>query len=293
MSRLYEALRRSELENRPSGAPVPEMQAPSDLLHKAARDPLGYEDVRSLQVQAAPTNHLVTLKEENSLGAEKFRVLSTRLNNLRAQQEVKTIQVTSAIIDEGKTLVSANLAAVLAKRSNQKVLLVEGDLRQPNLDRLLGLGSLPGISEWWAQPNAPVTEFLYRLEGLPLWLFPAGLPSEHPTEILQSARLAALMTQFSGWFDWIIVDSAPLLPLADANLWARLVDGVLLVVRENRTPRRALEKGLESLDDPKIIGVVLNEASEFDRIHYYDQYYAAQPRGTNGRGQAKTTEPGP
>jgi Mrp family chromosome partitioning ATPase len=87
--------------------------------------------------------------------------------------------------------------------------------------------------------------------------------------------LADLVKQVAGWFDWVVVDTPPLLPMADANLWARLVDGTLMVIRAGVVPRRALAAAVESMDGPKLIGVVLNDARDFSRMDYYDRYYSS------------------
>jgi receptor protein-tyrosine kinase len=112
-----------------------------------------------------------------------------------------------------------------------------------------------------------------------LWFLPAGKACDRPSEILRSAQLAEAFAQFASRFDWIVVDSTPMLPVIDANLWSRLVDGTLLVVREGVAPLKALKNGLQSLDNPKLIGVVINEASEFDQVDYDGQYYGAQKHG--------------
>jgi protein-tyrosine kinase len=110
----------------------------------------------------------------------------------------------------------------------------------------------------------------------------AGTTFDHPSEILQSSRFAETFTKLGSWFDWIVVDSTPMLPTVDANLWSRLVDGSLLVVREGVASIKSLKKGLEGLDNPKWIGMVLNEASEFDQMHYAEQYYSPEPQRKKG-----------
>ncbi len=282
MSRLYEALRKSEMENRQSGAVTTEIVRPAAEFASPTIGALELEGTQTVPLQVSPENHLVAISENQGLPAEKFRVLVTRLRNLRSQQEIKSLQVTSSIVDEGKTLIAANLAITLARYSENRALLIGGDLHNPSLPGLLGVGHLKGISHWWKDPTSSLSDFLYHIEGLPLWYLPAGERFDEPGEILQSTRLAESLTQLSGLFDWIIVDSTPLMPMADANIWNRLVDGMLLVVREGVTPVKALKKGLASLDSPKLVGVVLNGASEFDRVNYYDKRYGTPPTSKNG-----------
>ena len=97
-----------------------------------------------------PESRLVALTDPNSLGAEKFRALATRFDHLRSQRELRSFQVTSSVIDEGKTLVAGNIAVTLAKYSGSKTLLVEGDLHRPTLANLFGLRELPGLNHWWS-----------------------------------------------------------------------------------------------------------------------------------------------
>ncbi len=111
-----------------------------------------------------------------------------------------------------------------------------------------------------------------------LWFLSAGPPCDQPSQILQSARFAQAFVRLVGGFDWVVVDSTPMSPIVDANLWSRLVDGTLLVVREGVTPIKALKMGVRGLDNPKWLGVVLNEASDFDRVNYTDQYYGVKKK---------------
>jgi len=237
---------------------------------------------RLVMVQPPPASRLVAWSDPNSLGAEKFRALAVRLDDIRRQHELKSVQVTSSVINEGKSFVAANLAVTLAKYSGSKTLLIEGDLHRPTLASMFGLKDLQGLSDWWTLRNQELARCLLRFAGSRLWFLPAGKPCDRPSEILRSAQLAEAFTELTGQFDWIVVDSTPMLPVIDANLWSRLVDGTLLVVREGVAPLKALKKGLQSLDRPKLIGVVVNEASDFDQIDYDGQYYGARKYGNNG-----------
>jgi capsular exopolysaccharide synthesis family protein len=234
---------------------------------------------RSVMVQPPPTSRLVAWNDPNSLGAEKFRALAVRLDDMRRQHELKSLQVTSSVINEGKSFVAANLAVTLAKYSGSKTLLIEGDLHRPTLASMFGLKDLQGLSDWWTSRNQELTRYMLRFTGAGLWFLPAGKACDRPSEILRSGQLAKAFAELAGQFDWIVVDSTPMLPVIDANLWSRLVDGTLLVVREGVAPLKALKKGLQSLDHPKLIGVVVNEASDFDQIDYDGQYYGARKYG--------------
>jgi protein-tyrosine kinase len=271
MSRLYQALRRMEKEQHQPGEAASEPVQPTELLDRALAEPVELDGAPSAKVQVSQASRLVALTDPQSLGAEKFRALVTRLENLRQHRELKCLQITSGVVNEGKTLVAANLAVALAKHSDFKVLLVEGDLHRPKLASLLGLAPLPGISQWWKGQEEGMARYVCKLHDMPLWFLSAGMACDQPSQILQSARFVEAFAKMGGWFDWILVDSTPLLPNVDVNLWARLVDGMLLVVREGVAPVKALKNGLASLDNPNLVGVVLNEASDqADYESYYD-----------------------
>lgn len=276
MSRLYETLRRMELQRGKSYPIQVESLHPVDLVNRALAAPAEMEGTSTAKVEITLKTRLVALTDPRGLGAEKFRALVTRLENQRKERDLKSLQITSAAVNEGKTLVSGNLAVTLAKHTGSRVLLVEGDLHRPTLASLFGLGQLEGIGQWWSarEEKERISHYVRELNEIPLWFLGAGATSDQPSQILQSARFAEAFVRLASWFDWIVVDSTPLLPMVDANLWSRLVDGTVVVVREGVTPIRALRKGFESLDNPKLVGMVLNEASEFDHTSYADQYYA-------------------
>ena len=247
-------------------------------VNEAVRKPAEPVEPPAVLVSASPESHLVALMDPNSLGAEKFRALVTRFDHLRKQRELRSFQVTSSVINEGKTLVAGNIAVTLAKYSGSKTLLVEGDLHRPTLANLFGLSELRGLNHWWSGGDQELGKFIHRLNGLPLWFLPAGKSCDRPSDVLRSARFVKAFAQLAGQFEWIVVDSTPMLPIVDVNLWSRLVDGTLLVVREGVTPLKALKRGLQALDHPKLIGVVVNEATEFDQAGYAGQYYGGLDR---------------
>ena len=302
MSRLFEALQRSEAER--SGSPLPEIpSAATDLLQAAEAGEAHsasvratraaaeerpaatlpeapgatLEGLRSLQSFPISEGRLVSITQQDGLGAEKFRLLGVRLRNMRANRTLKRILVTSTIPEEGKSVVSANLALVLARGGRTRTVLVEGDLRRPTLANRFGLGNLPGLVDALTGEKA-LNEVIYQLEPSGLCCIPAGHPPENPLELMQSGRAAAALTALSQFFEWIVVDSPPVLPLADTILWSKLVDGVVLVAREGKTEKRQLLKGLELLDRSRLLGVVLNASTSTDHKNYYQRY---TPASTN------------
>jgi capsular exopolysaccharide synthesis family protein len=289
MSRLYEALLQMERQHRPAGA---EPAQPMEFLDSVGNEQIEPSQASSVKAEISATSHLVALTDPKSLGAEKFRSLATRLENLRVDRELKSLQVTSSVINEGKTLVAGNLAVTLAKYSGCKVLLVEGDLHRPALASLFGLTQLPGVSHWWSGKDESISRHVHQLSDMPLWFLSAGGTCDEPSQILQSARFVRAFHHLVSTFGWIIVDSTPMLPTVVANLWSRLVDGMLLVVREGVAPVKTLKKGFDALDNAKLVGIVLNETSDFDWVTSVQSYFATQKQARNGWGRKHKPEGG-
>ena len=271
MSRIFEALQKSAFERGPSDPPD-QAAAPkvADLIVRMAEDSASLRATPTFSLPASPEKRLVAVSDRLSLGAEKFRILSARLKHAQQRRPIKKVLITSAIRAEGKTMIAANLGITLAQQ-RQKVLLIDGDLHQPQLGVLMGVRSRPGLGDWWRQQRQ-IADFMCRAEGLPLWLLPAGAQLDEPLTMLQSSEIAQLIANIGGWFDWMIIDSPPLAPLADAGVWSNLADSVLLVSRQGVTPKKVLEDNLSTLDKAKILGVVLNDADSSEH-RYYSGYY--------------------
>jgi capsular exopolysaccharide synthesis family protein len=303
MSRVYDALRLSELER---GAPgslfdpdsflAPQSQASTLLQERETAtnpgqdlesfatlqaalpvtvdDPresaFDWDQVLSVTPVLKEESRIVTLTDEHGLATEKFRLLRARIRHMRERQQLRRLVITSAVPNDGKTFVAMNLAVALSKHSSGRTLLLEGDLRKPTLGKHLGISALPGIGEW-AGGNEPINRFMCRVDKLQLWVLPAGAAPEDPTSILHSPRFLEMYEYLSTCFDWIVIDAPPLLPMADVSFWSRQSDGLLLVIREGQTPKALLKKGLETLDNPKIVGLVLNDAADVGG-GYYSQY---------------------
>ena len=294
MSNIFDALQRAEAES--AGAGGLDLSLATELLRSAERkmresalvveqqpnidafdanppaptSPNGLDSCPVLPVSIPEHSRLVSVAEEGSLGAEKFRFLGVRLRHLRQNRPLKKILITSTIPQEGKSTIAANLACTLARRQNQKTLLLEGDLRRPNIVNQFGLGKLPGLCEWLSGKTDSVN--ICKLEGLGLWILPAGSAPENPLELMQSGKLSLLMEQLEAWFDWIVIDSPPVLPLADTSIWSRLSDGILLVTRKGITEKQQLQRGLEAIEKSKILGALVNSSTTAAHSDYYQQY---------------------
>ena len=254
-----------EIQPVPLPEAVPEMAAGPNVY----ASPISFP---SLEVSVAPSSRLVFFSQPESLAAEKFRFLSVRLRQMRQNRPLRKVLITSTIPEEGKSLIAANLAGALAQRKEkERVLLIEGDLRRPVLAEQFGLGRLAGLSEW-LESGGDLATNIYHLNGPGFWIMPGGAPPANPLELMQSGKLSALINQLTTLFDWIIVDSPPLLPLADTTIWNRLTDGTLLVTREGKTQKTPLQRGLEMIKKSNLLGVVLNSCTDQDQEHYYRRY---------------------
>jgi capsular exopolysaccharide synthesis family protein len=294
MSHIFDALQRSESESSGNGASsfslaTELLQAAEEKMRAASPNipaavdrrehsnaepspsfPIGLEQCPCLSVSVPEDSRLVSIEKEESLGAEKFRFLAVRLRQLRQTRPLKKILITSTIPQEGKSTVAANLACTLARRKPQKTLLLEGDLRRPTIAARFGLGRVPGLSEWFHGEGAAMN--IYRLESLGLWVMPAGNAAENPLELMQSGKLSPLMEQLTAWFDWIVIDSPPVLPLGDTSIWARLADGILLVTRPGVTEKQQLQRGLDALEKSKLLGALVNDSTNAAHSDYYQRY---------------------
>lgn len=314
MSRIFDALLRSEAEK--SGADAAALTGATQLLEQAERDavaqtaaqnrgslpggtvagafgvrtgeiaavaalpqfqPLLPEETKGLTLPLAEAGKLVSVTDPHGPAAEAFRLLGVRLRHMRRERILKKVLITSTIPQEGKSLVAANLACTLAIESKQEVLLIEGDLRRPSLTKVFGLEGKPGISEW-LRGKFPLTDCAHRFSDPNFWVLPAGASSGDFLELLQSDRVSSLMEESNDRFHWIIIDSPPVLPLADASIWSRQADGILLVTRRGKTEKKELNKGLEAIEPQKLIGAVLNSSSS---SAHSDYYYSARKPGSS------------
>jgi capsular exopolysaccharide synthesis family protein len=223
---------------------------------------------QSLPISPPSQSRIVCLTDKENPTAEAVRLLGVRLRDLRRVRPLKKVLITSTIPQEGKSTIAANLACTLAHAPNEKTLLVEGDLRRPSLSKMFGIQMSHGINDWLRGESGPLAD-IYHLEEAGLWLLPAGNAMSNPIELLQSHKLSTVMEQLSAWFDWIVIDSPPVLPLADTSVWMRLADGVLLVTRQGTTEKHQLQNGLLALDSTKLLGAVVNGSMASAYSGYY------------------------
>ncbi len=227
-----------------------------------------WNQFRSIPFTPDGEDRLVCLTGQAEPAAEAFRLLGVRLKHMRQIRPLNKLLITSTAPQEGKSTVAANLACTLAHITREKILLVEGDVRRPSLSRIFQLSNLAGMCEW-LRGERGLAECIYRIEAAGIHVFPAGKAAAAPLELMQAKKLPVSMDQLAGLFSWIIVDSPPILPLADASIWTRIVDGILLVTRQGITEKKQLERALKALGPEKLIGALLN----CSRVSTYSSYY--------------------
>ena len=258
--------------NAPARPPV--TVASKNVRVVADTNPLGH--VRSVPLSLPAGSRLVALTDEQPAATEAFRLLAVRLRELRRDRVLKKLLITSTIPQEGKSMVSANLACTLAQGRQERVLLLEGDVRRPSLSQKFGMDGHTGICEW-LRNGASLLDSILHLPDAGLWALWAGKVIGNPLDSLQPQKLSPLMDQLAEWFDWIIIDSPPVLPIADTSVWSPLADGIILVTRFGTTQKKELLRGIKAVDSEKLVGAVLN-CSKY--LPHSDYYYA---RGYSGR----------
>jgi tyrosine-protein kinase len=241
---------------------------------------------------------LVTLSDPASPSAEAYRALRTTLQFDSLERPLRTVLVTSPSAGDGKTTVLSNLGLTLAQ-VGQRVIIACCDLRRPRLHEFFGLTNTVGFTSV-VLGEQPVFTVLQQVPGVPdLRILASGPLPANPAEMLSSARAGEVLAALQGDADIVLIDSPPILPVTDAAVLTRLVDGTLLVVTEGATTRKQVSQALAILGqvDAVVLGTVLNEVSADDSYRYAYQPYAADRRAVapsrpdNGSGAAVPPRP--
>ena len=258
MSKIYEALEKAERERqravRKEPPPITEFQQ-----IEGPRQDIGIEPKR-VRVPVSK-ELLVSYFQPRSLGGEQIRKLRTYILRRHSPSAPRTIMVTSAMSEEGKTFVSANLAASIASDLNTEALLVDCDLRTPSLSKWFDVPKSRGLSDYLGGNGTSYSEFVITTQLEKLRVLPAGTSGDNPTELVGSKRMESLVRELRSHQEdrYIIFDSTPVLATTEPEVLGRFVDGIILVVRAGFTPRETVQQAVRSLESGKIIGVVLNE----------------------------------
>jgi capsular exopolysaccharide synthesis family protein len=228
--------------------------------------------------------HLVTLLSPQSFEADQYRGLRHFLEQARPETGLKIIGITSPVAGDGKTITAINLALTLVQSGRSRVLLVDADLRQPNVAAALSLGaSERGLGSVLLDEEVELGA-LVRKTPHGLDLVAASSPAENPYAVLESPRVAALIEKARESYDYVVLDTPPVLLVPDCKLIARLVDAFLVVVAANRTPRKLLAETLTAMDPAKVLGLVFNgDARALSTYKRYGGSYYDGPAARTGR----------
>jgi capsular exopolysaccharide synthesis family protein len=216
--------------------------------------------------------HLVSLSDPTSFEADQYRRLRLRVEESGRTQETFVLAITSAITGEGKTLTAINLAGALAHRDGIRVLLIDADLRHPSIAQRLRL-QCPngGFEAALREPGGPLQDFVEPIAGLNLDVLPCAASCQGSYELLTSSRLAALVGEARGRYNYIILDTPPIIPVPDSSLVRPVVDRYILVVSASSTPRKLVGEALNLLEPDSLLGLVFNR-DDHPLFGYYGNY---------------------
>jgi len=288
MSKIYKALEKAERERERGkermSHPIP--LAKTEEEPKREREGAG---MHLWQEEAISLDHpLVSFSQPGSLAAEQFRKLRTHLLRIQPTDPLKTIMVTSATSGEGKTFVATNLAINIATHFHVHALLVDCDLRKPQLSQWFDLRDGKGLSDY-LKGDGSVADILMKTEVEKLSILPGGSIQNNPTELIASKKMEALVQELETRYRdrFVIFDTTPILATSEPEVLAKLVDGIIIVVRAGFTPRETIKQAISSFDKEKILGFVLNDlafkSSELSSRYFgADGYYYKYGYGRNG-----------
>jgi len=303
MSNIYEALQRAELErnaattstaNRLVDAPA--VQIEETPVEPNASTTVTIEGIR--QNSWKPKYSGFPTLDDRGPELEQFRGLRTQIFQARFEAPMKTILVSSGMPSEGKSFITANLAVALTRGSTNNVLLIDGDLRRPTQHALFGAPNEIGLSEYFAG-TANANDVMQRCSSagpgqsrrkfdLPnLTLIAAGKCGNSSSELVNNPRMAQLIAEVSPIFDWILIDSPPILAVTDAVDLATNADAVLLVVRGEKTTYTVAQRAQAAFASSRILGFVLNDLKDAPDPDSYNYYYGSEAVGEHGKKREK------
>jgi protein-tyrosine kinase len=235
--------------------------------------------VREVPFSPAKDAHIIDITRPHDAPAEEFRTLRTRLNHLQNQQALRTLVVTSPSPAEGKSFAAVNLAIAESQLDGNNTLLIDCDFRRPIAHSLFQFDRSPGMTEF-LQGKAELHECIRRIEGTSLYVIPAGEAVVNPLELLNRVEMKHLTEELPRVFNWVFLDSPPLLFAADANLLSTISSGTVLVVRIGATTIDSVTRAMQSLCENNVLGIIVNGARRgelYSKYTYYHSYYYAEP----------------
>lgn len=234
-------------------------------------------------VDPPPDNRPISISEPGHDAVEQYRGLRTNLQFLGLDRQISVVQVTSSLAGEGKTTTATNLAVVLAQAGHQ-VALVDADLRRPRIHEVFVLPQTPGFTDLLLGEDVDVVvNHIDIVGGNRLGVFTSGAAPSNPSELLSSRRAHQLLSELGARYDYVVVDSAPILPVSDSVALSGSVDGVIVIAQAGSVTEGDVVEAIERLDrvSAPILGLVLNQASRSSNGAYaydgYSSYTAPKP----------------
>jgi len=288
MSRLEVALRRARTLEHDSDRPpsVAAIAPAADRLHDALATLMApYPDVPAIDVELSPAaaataaaEKLVTAQKLEQSTVEQYRKLAATLHHAQVERNLRVVMVCSAVSGDGKTLTSTNLSLTLSDSYHRRVLLIDADLRRPSVHNVFEVKNHTGLSECL---QADTERKLPLVQASPyLSLLLAGRPDSDPMSGLTSDRMRRLIREATENFDWVVIDTPPVVLLPDANLLAAMADAAILVIGAGKTPYRLISRAVDLLGRNKILGVVLNRVERSSLAVGYGYGYGYYSYGT-------------
>jgi protein-tyrosine kinase len=278
MSRVHDALRRAERAGvlaPPAVRPNQESRGAVGTLDAGPNLAGLLELVEEIPFRTATDTLLIDAARPHEAPMEEFRTLRTRVNHMKSLQPITTVVITSPSPAEGKSLTAANLALAESHLSGNTTLLADFDFRRPIVHTMFGMDRSPGITDY-LMGKVPLHQTMKKVAGTNLYVMPAGEAVINPLELLNLREVKQLLDRLPSLFQWVIMDSPPLLFAADANLLATLCHGTLLVVRIGHTTIDSVTRAMQSLCNNNVLGIVVNGARRgelYSKYTYYHSYY--------------------
>ncbi len=197
-------------------------------------------------------------KNGKALIPEEYARLHADIERASSPSRCFVVGITSAVYGEGKTTVALNLAGTIAQNSEQRVSLVDFNLRNWDMQSRLNLPPAPGLVDVLEGSEDDLTNIIQRTELDNLTIVPAGRAAANPSRLVRSPRLGEVISTLRMSNDFIVLDMAPVLPVADTKTMSRHLDGVVMVVRAGVTPREIVGRAIDAVGADKVLGIVLN-----------------------------------
>jgi len=244
------------------------------------KDPLAFEHLIPVVRNAVLNERLEVAKSSASFTSEQFKNLKVQISEANSESALKVLTVSSPEPQDGKSLISANLAFSFAMDPGRRVIIVDCDLRSPSLEKYLGVTSDPGVLQYMENSLGPFC-YMRRFENL--YFMTAGGTASNPIEILSMHKMKQLIDYLRKEFDTIILDAPPYSPISDARIVTGMSDGLIMVLRRGKTSYTSTDRAFKSIHPKKLLGVVLNDvkAMMFHTYHEFDYYNYGSNRRSN------------